>query len=369
MSKKSFFRQSLFLGLLLGVIFARGAISGELLPNIEARRFESKPIQKSSSGRVYLFTADRSKLPNPGVILLVHDQDKPILAFRVLRSDSGRGEFAAKKIRRYDQAHELEMNHSYLMMEKVADVISPPASENAIEEIAPTKFENAAIVQNTSPIQENITPLAPTENTLAPPVNQETINPQQRLNVNSFDSELDGSGAPEEDYYPSEIEERIILNPFDHSIGAMIGSFRNLTNISQSSGIYSGFGMNYAQVLARDLFASLNAPQDAVNIEFGFAYYTIQNIEPYDDAYTMMPLTAQFRYDLQFSNTFALFVYGGLQYNFKIGATNELDTTVEQIQGIQPTVGGGMLYTLGPHWFLRVDLGWDKMAAGLTLEW
>jgi hypothetical protein len=413
---KNFVSQSLFF---CGVLLFLGAFTAqaENLPEIDAREFQSVPIKKSHTGRVYEFKTETAQLPKTGSVILFKDRSaNPIMAFRVLQTDPTRNEYVAKRVRRYDQVGELTIGTHYNSTEKLAEVLEKPevtpeprsapqvaAAPVPIAPAAPIPVGSSPVASAPVPIAQNSVPADPLMSEPAPPVaavdNQLDAPvgaaPGAPMNVEDYDSALDQGTSPvtkadkaetkmeagdedadgDDDDSPVAKTERVIIAPFDHTITVLGGYFSNLTNFSGSGGSYTGYGLAYETILNRDLNFTGVAPQDSLGLEFGLQYYEAVGIAQHSDSYTLIPLRTELRYHLAFSSSFSLTGYLGAQFNF-IAASANVDTSkdpdasvVSKIQGFQPTIGVGFLYNLGPQWYLRADLGWDRIAAGLCIEW
>src|SRR5262245_15810248 len=111
---------------LLTVMTGNSGARAETLPDIDVHEFRTVVIRKSQSGRVYLIQVPTKDLPKTGNIVLIQNLNKPVFALRVLQTDELKGEFIAKRVRRYDETAELVAGQDYLAIEKVADVLEPP---------------------------------------------------------------------------------------------------------------------------------------------------------------------------------------------------------------------------------------------------
>ncbi len=382
-----------------GVLFSGApfAHAGENLPQIEAHQFEITPIQISKSGRVYLFNTEPKDLPTTGNVLIVQIDQKPVIALRVLRTDPARAEFIAKKIRRYEQNSTLEITHRYFTVEKIADIIAPPVTAGP-NDLNPVLLPPDALDEG-SPAAATTNPgpgaSAPTQGAIPGDGQKSQNSPlnapgakNKPLNVNNFDDELDSSNSPknekgEEDLQAyalkddmdgitdSEKEESPLLNPFDHTVFVMAGLFRNFSNFSNYlTTMANGFSLLYSTTLSRDFFIlGGKAPQDDFQLEFGLISYNLVNYDGNNDQYQFLSLEGQLRYDIQCSNSFDLFGYLGIQGNFILSSANANPKTLSAVQGVQPNFGVGLVYTIGPHWLLRLDLGYDKISAGMGITW
>ena len=109
--------------------------------------------------------------------------------------------------------------------------------------------------------------------------------------------------------------------------------------------------------------------------EFGLAYYARINEEAHNDVYKVVPIYAELHYNLNFSQLFAAYLYAGLEYNSllsteNVSSTNSVDVAaLAHIRGVQYTLGVGILYNMGPQLYLRLNLVWDRITAGLSIKW
>src|SRR5690348_2631233 len=55
------------------------------LPKIETRSFNAKIIRQSQSHRMYMIGDDLSERPTPGKIILLKENGRPVMAFRVIK--------------------------------------------------------------------------------------------------------------------------------------------------------------------------------------------------------------------------------------------------------------------------------------------
>ena len=367
---------------------------------------------------------DPKDLPKTGNIILVSDEQKPVMAFRVLKTEEDTGELIGKRVRRYDTTGELSVNQPYTEIEKIADLVSPPPPEpnqynpNARPELDPNAQKNLAKINNATGTQDsNAPPLldggpspTPAEASVPPmigsngtPANTEALNPvtSGSMDVEKFDNDLDSSTSPHDlnqghhrqakkestdEEIPSEmlevkndleVEERAVLWPFKNMVGIEAGSYRNTSNFSFAGATSnSGFSGYYSHTLNRNVFIEHSSVQDSINFESGFAYYSRTNFTGNNDSYTLLPLRAELRYDIYLSEAWALSGYVGLQYNFLLG-TDNVDTktypveqqAIDALEGPQATLGLAVFYNIGPQWYLRADLGWDRLALGLSVKW
>ena len=319
------------------------------------------------------------------------------MAFRVLRSDLNKSEYIGKKIRRYDQTGELKINQKYFSIEKVADLLSAPEQDEPHQ--APAKKLAAPVrASPPNPVESSettVTEIAPSPTPAegvepakqtAPPTTDSSLDVEefdqdldegnsQNLNkgpdATTSDEDEDENGSP---HHPFEVEESSRFDHYDNMLGFGVGYFKNMSNFSLNSVSLSGFDIFYSHVLNRDIWFQSKTSQDDLSIDFGLQYYRLVNIDLVNDQYTMIPLSTELRYAIHISPSFAVHGYLGLQYNF-IASMQNVDSagankqTYNDVHGPQANTGIGVMFNLGPQWYLRVDLGLDRTMVGLAIKW
>jgi|GEM_PF-2085746 len=409
---KHFVRQSLFFILisLACPAFSCRHAEAETLPAIDARQLGIIPKEVSRSGRIYRFKLENA-MPRTGNVLLIQIGDRPIMAFRVLKSDEASKEIIAKRIRRYDQEGKLELEKRYLAAEKIADLVPPPAPSEALataglpptaglsgigatpqagartagEPSIPTEGgadmtdESSEAITGQEPPDPNAPALLGDDGSGGP----EIQGPITAKSVEEFDEELDASTSPrnlknesttrESDTSGGSagpgIEEHSPLIKYEHMIGISVGSFRNMSGFSFPGITNNGFTAYYNEIIDRDLWFKGYQPQDALSLEAGLGYYSRVNLSGTFDNYDVIPIRAELLYTLQLSETFAALGHVGAQFNWVVAADNASEAGLASISGIQPNLGAGILYNIGPQWYLRCDAGLDRIAIGLAVKW
>ena len=412
-------------------------------PAIAVHEFEVKPTRISKSGRVYQFTADANQLPKDASLILVQKDEKPVMAFRVLKTTANPPFIFAKKVKVYDSA-KLTLEETYSAIEKTdekniekplentgGNTAPSPVNENSAPLTAP---EGAPPTAPTAPGAEaaeaaagtmDATPpgtIAPPEGYAVPPpddvisgfhppaaptgeaagpnarpstLGQHSVSSMgggQNLNVEDYDQDLDQTTSParpgnpnkgfisegedadeEEEVAPGkteyEVEERQGLNPFNNMITVSVGYYRNISNFVLPGSVNNGLGLSYSRTFAHDIFLDPRSMEDSLAVELGFERYTQVNLAGTNDVNTINPLFVNLRYDLYFSKNFALNFYAGFQYNWLYSTENTTTDVQAAISGPQPTVGIGLLYAVGPQWFIRATIGFDQIALGLCVKW
>lgn len=386
-------RQSL---IFLSLLFA-GFLHAENLPVIDARQFEVSPTQVSSSGRIYKFRVS-GRVPRTGNILLIQIDQRPVMAFRVLTSDESTSEVVAKRVRRYDVEGKLIIDQRYQAVEKIADLVQTP--ETAPEAGAPgAPSAGTALAPSAEGAQGSSTAPDgnPPQNADAPPLMGDDgsgpPNPDAKKqapnSLDPFDEELDSSTTPRNLKKPAEdgedteeseesrlsrqggpgVEEREPLIKAKHMLGISIGNYRNLSNFVIPGSTNNGFSVYYSQIIDKGIWYSGWAPHDSLSIEGGLTYYQRVNYSGIYDNYTLIPIRGDALYTLQFTPTFALIAGAGIQYNWILSTDNAAEEGITALGGFQPNAYGGILYNIGPQWYLRAEAGLDRIAVGLAVKW
>lgn len=171
----------------------------------------------------------------------------------------------------------------------------------------------------------------------------------------------------EETLLGAAVEELQLLDPHKQWMTLGFGALQN------SGSYFAGGGLRYGFTFKRLLWLRRNTIQDTLAAEFGFYYYKILNLVTENDSYTVVPTVATLRYNMQFYENFAIFLYGGLVKNFA-SATSELpskdtaDFNAGELSKFFPAIGAGLLFRVGPNWDARVDVGTDIVGLGLMLR-
>ena len=323
------------------------------------------------------------------------------MAFRVLNTNSSTGEIIGKRVRRYDVEGTLKLEQKYMATEKVADLVPTPAlvdeeqakktADGSSSLRAPPAGEASETTEEDSteeaeapeePVDPNAPPLIGDDGTGGP---QPEVTPGQ--SIEGYDEDLDSSTTPrdlkkrtdveDEDSDANEassargpaVEEHETLIKYKHTAGLSIGSFRNMSGFSIPGSTHNGFTAYYDQVLEKGIWYKGAAPHDSLSIEFGLGYYSRANFTGIFDNYDILPIRSEILYTLQFNSSFAFLTEVGAQFNWVISAENAVDEGLSKLGGIQPNLGVGILYNFGPQWYLRGDVGLDRIAIGLAVKW
>lgn len=316
----------------------------EPLPAIEAKTFQVKANKVSKSGRVYLFDHAPADETKNGRILLLRENGANVLAFRVIRTYTDRPQFAASRVRTYGQGDSIPIGKDFTAIEKIRDIY--PEFEASAE-------DKELDAQDLQEIEQD----------MRPPVNTSSYDPELDIGDPSKIEDPDDSSRRQ-----SEIEEFQEMDRDWNWFSVQFGLLKNL-DVAGAETNYFGFGMHYGLTVLKEIFLQSNSAQDSLSFD-GAAYY--YNVAEYDeeigDSYTVLPLSGSIRYNIFFSPNFCFFMYGGILYNFVLAGTDSTDTGLTNLASIFPAVGGGFAYRLGPQWFIRADIGLDKMSGGIMLR-
>lgn len=347
------------------------------------RAFNLTVDQRSDSGRLYLFhTAQPEELP-VGKILLLKIQDEKIMAIRTLRTFPDQTTFIGKRAKKYRENFLLESGEQLTAYMKVGESKIPSASTREKKELR--QFEDEIKIDLDVPPEERFqhmppaqphdpelddrrgNPLPPEEPPspqeearAAPPPARETTR-KERPSPSSMDEMEDIDEELEI------IEERSYAEPERHWITAQVGLARN-RKFDLTTATYSGAGFKYGLSLRPPFVIEGPKVQDSIGLEFGTFFYNVNAFETDTDSYTLCALSFTARYNIFVSETMTPFFYLGILRNSILSSTESSIEGEEALSSSLPAIGTGFFFTVGPKWKLRVDLGYDLLALGITLR-
>jgi len=348
---------------------ATPAAEPDALPPIEARSYDVTIQKRSSSKRTYLFENLAEVPPSEGRILLLKKNEKPIMAFRVLKRYEDRKQIVAKRVHRYGEIQVLEIGGSYNAIEKTADLKAEPLVQTAQDKADLNELEKAG---GSEGLPDSPGGKAPNK-------------------ADSFDPELDAASSPKPAPDPAqadalgmktldegdEDESKIGIsveevNPLDPNSQWLTAGFGYLTNYGASPAFqyYKAGGVRYGITLGQMLFLKRPHVQDSLVLEAGAYFYKAINVvgPSANDAYNVVPIIGTLRYNLLFGENFGIFIYGGLMKNFVVSSNMPDPTVLVNLASTLPAAGGGLLFRVGPGWDLRADLGFDFIGMSLLLR-
>lgn len=268
------------------------------------------------------------------------------MAFRVLKPYPQSSQFAAKRVRHY-QVPALERTHEYIAWQKLRDLHAGPSNTpvSAEDQNELLELENAA---NNEGMDDGLS-----DEELARELEKA---PKEKL---SREEELTLQQLEIREYQP--------LDRFSHWLTIQMGMIRNLS-ASQDSTLYTGGGIRYGITAAKRILARKES-EDSLVIEASAFYYRVLQFLTPTDEYTLTPWGFNLRYNYMWSETFGFFLYGGFLYNYILASSGGSSDGTTILGGFVPAFGTGLLYTMGPHWQLRFDIGCDLIGIGLVLRY
>lgn len=353
---------------------SKEAIRSMDLPEIEARQFEVGVVRVSESGRVYLMDDRHQSKPRVGKVLLLKPNllSPPSMAVRVIRIYQDKHQFAVKRVKRYGTTDTLDPAKTLVAIEKIAELKPYQTIED--EELK----DEAELDELEHPeIKEAIASAEQTKKELQQANRQFRHNYSKDLpKTKKFDSVLDAEatqGSLDESEDNSDEMDGVIardhdvLDPDRHMLGLDFASVVN-ANEEGSTTFYSGASLRYGLTFARKAFFLSKNFQDSMTIEAAVYYYKAYNLNGNLDAYTLLPFSGIFRENFHISDSFTLFIYGGILYNYVMGNIDGTEETIASLSGLRIAAGGGFLMKIGPRWNIRMNGGMDSICVGLALR-
>ncbi len=274
---------------------------------------------------------------------------------------------------------------------------APPAFDSDLD-APPEAFDDETFNEDAPPESDQDQP--PAE--ILPNQPEEISNARMETagKIAAFDPDLDkgtspapdGFGASESETYLNQmvIEEKRPLDQDDSWMSIQAGIVRNLGFARDEAGAiqtetfeqngqtfskpvttseyFSGAGLRYGRTLKRNFWITKGPYQDSLTLDTGFFVYKVLNYETDSDAYTVMPIIMNLRYNVHFTEGLGAFVYAGFVKNFVQSAFDGSEEAVSNLSSILPSIGVGSFFRIGPHWYLRTDVGLDMIGAGLVLR-
>jgi hypothetical protein len=171
------------------------------------------------------------------------------------------------------------------------------------------------------------------------------------------------------------VEEIEPLDPLNLGLTFSFGAFKNAVPPNSSNpGYYIGGGIRWSFVFAHMVFAQSAHTQDSFSLEPGIFFYKLVNFlsANSNDEYSIVPMIGTLRYTLMLGETFSLFAYGGMMFNYVAGSVGDGSDAFlnakASLQSTLPAIGGGVIFRVGPQWDVRADLGTDVVQLGLMLR-
>lgn len=344
----------------------------EPLNPITARPFNVTVLKRSQSYRVYLVDDPTGAEPKEGKILLFKRGANPMMGLRVLKTYyPERKQFAAKRIQIYDHRRVLDIQENYLALEKTGDLAFPAPDAQDRTDLK----ELEAGLPPPPPSDGSVPPVADMGLPPPPPPPGEEGGlppppPPADGSLENPEAMPESADALElESHNAIVVEEPKVLDPHHQWLSATVGA---LANYDANGGLtyFMGAGARYGITIAKSLFIQTPRVQDSIALEAGAFLYRISAYASADgsDSYTILPAVGTLRYNIQISDSFGLFFYGGVMKNFIIQAANADDIGLTYLGNLGLAAGGGAYLQLGPGWHIRADAGYDTFAMSLMLR-
>ena len=330
-------------GLLNG--FQLSYAKSDALPEIVAKTYHIQILRRSHTNRIYIFEDKTDPAPQVGETLLVKENNKPIMGFRVLKIYPDKGWFAVKRLRRYRKHAPLKVGESFTAVEKLTDIDSTDLDELDSPDLS--DLETAKSPADPSPVPKK-----------------------------AADSEDDTTLSDDEDLTEIKEEQRaytvtegVLLDRSSHWITLGFGFVRNFNPPGMSGAhFFSSGNFRYGLTLGKLMFFKKHHAQDSIVLEGGFYLYKALSYISQGDSYTLVCPTANIRYNVFFSESFGIFFYGGIMRNQITSSNQGTAAGMALLQNILPTFGAGLLFQIGPGWYTRADLGMDSQSLNLLLK-
>ncbi len=333
------------------------AADGEKLPDITAKVYDLTIIGRSRSQKVYMAKNNVRQAPNPGRIILLKQELRNIMAFRVLKAYPNTQQFAIKRVRVYPGYPNLNPGVTFRAIEKIADYFPPPPTEQDKRDLR----ELEGNLEDPTAALEELPSNTDDENQAPAPPDPGLSQREAQVLDETEDQDPDDLVI---------VEEPVITDFNFHSLTLQFGQFRNY-NVNAISSTYGGGGLRYGYSFAHMIFLNKSRLHDSFTLEGGIALYRIINYDDDDetnDTYTLVPVIGTLRYNILFGESYGFFVYGGMLKNTVVSQVSGVEEDVIQLGSTLPAFGVGGMMQVGPNWELRVDLGLDFIGAGLVLR-
>lgn len=171
-------------------------------------------------------------------------------------------------------------------------------------------------------------------------------------------------------------QELIPLDRDWNGVSAGFAYFRNNgAGPGSNMGYNSGFDFKYARTLQHLIYLKRKDIQDSLVLEGSLGFYKLITFAALNDSYSVVPFTLTARYNVLFGQDISTFIYAGFNKNFvaayseaQVSDTPVVTTAANQLASLLPAIGIGMLFRVGPSWYIRFDAGLDQIGLALDLR-
>jgi hypothetical protein len=262
----------------------------------------------------------------------------PVVAVRVLKIYPHQGAFAAKGLHYYSKNQKIAHLDKFQAIEKIADIVPQSLTLNDLSDLK--EIEELKDLGKLESLDDSDT--------------QKDDSDQSDQSAQSYD---------ESEIKNIMIEEVPQFDLYRHWLTAGIGYLQN------SGHYFAAGGVRYGLTLFNRPFFERTHIQDSLALEGGFYGYKALNFASLSDSYFIMNTIGTVRYNLLFSDTFGIFLYGGTFRNIASATSDQSTAAVAQeLSGQGLAAGIGLMFNIGPNWNARFDLGTDIAGLGLVLR-
>ncbi len=321
------------------------------LPDILARTYNLTPTRRSRSNKIYIFQTSLHKLPKVGDLLLFKDSGKSAMAFRVLKNYPDQEIVAAKRVKKYKGYRILELDKTYLAIQKESDLSKAGLTEEDKDSLK--ELEGTLSGRFDDELDSGTTP--------SPETQTDVVKDQDE-----FDSDKASSNETNSVIAPPEV---VTFEPDKHWLTLGVGFLRTSgAQTLYNTTYFSAGSIRYGYNVGRLLYFRGHRAQDSLTIEGGFYMYKTINFVVLGDAYTVLSTAGMVRYNVFFSESFGIFAYAGVMKPYILSSSQAQDSAIQVLTNILPVFGAGFFFQLGPGWFTRADIGYESIALNLVLR-
>jgi hypothetical protein len=257
----------------------------------------------------------------------------------------------------------------------------PPAPEAspATEAAIPSPADLSGPGQVPAPAQTSAT-----SNDIPAPGSSPSPAPQAK----GFDSNLDATTSPQPEASPDlsgddmssiMVEEVKHFDDDSNSLSVGVGLYRNLLNSYSCTpqcttppttvAIYNSAGfVRYSRTLVHRIHFKSKNWQDDLTVDGTLGFYKYLGTSSNGDTYTVVPASLALRYTLLPNEDFGFFVYAGFVQNVVVQTINADPNVQSGLNSFLPDIGVGMLFRIGPSWYMRGDAGVDLFGVSISLR-
>jgi hypothetical protein len=295
------------------------------LPPIEAKTFKADLERKSTSGKVLLMKSS-GPLPGVGQLVLLRDDSGPVVALRTRKLYAER-QFAGQIVKEYGEAPVLTAGQTYAASIKIRDLV---LDEEDISELPPQDLDLELDRGRNAVLSE-----------------------EEELELRSL------------------VVEEIADYEQERSYLAYRLSLIRLPAYEKGFLFPAASGFRYSHTLIHPFLFS-GRVQDALGFDLSLMFTKLNEYTPAGgDAFALLPMTFAGKYTVYPSEGFGVTGYLGFFRSNVIaskGQDPEYSEALFLLSYVQPIVGVGLSFEVGPQWWLQFELGSDQLGANLGVR-